>query len=65
MPVRPMPLTYKCPKCHWQATTSPKSDVIGPGDRYTECPRCHYATLEVAPASWLEVLVGQLKKPFG
>ena len=65
MPVRPQPMTYKCPNCGWKATTAPKSDVLEPGDYYSECPRCHFKELEVKRASMLEAAASQLPRPFG
>ena len=38
MPVRPSPMTYRCPSCGWSKTTAPKSDALLPGEFFTKCP---------------------------
>ena len=40
MPIRPRPITYRCPKCQWSKTIQPRSDARMPGDRVDTCPRC-------------------------
>ncbi len=63
MPVRPKPMSYKCPNCNWQITTHPNSDALAPGDYYDECPHCQCKELEVAQASWMEVIRKQFRGP--
>ena len=47
MPIRPLPQTFYCPKCGWQKTTAPLSDALGPGDFYTQCPKCGAEKIEI------------------
>ena len=47
MPVRPLPKTYVCSKCGWKKTVQPRSDALGPGDVFLECPRCGNDKLDV------------------
>lgn len=61
MPIRPQPQTFYCPKCGWQKTTAPLSDALGPGDVYTECPKCGNREIEVRQAGVLEKIVSSLK----
>ncbi len=50
MPIRPAPMYYTCPACHWSKTVAPRSDALGPGDFYSACPQCHHSPLESGPA---------------
>jgi hypothetical protein len=67
MAVRPSPLTYRCPGCHWSRTVTPRSDVLIPGiDHLRACPDCGHCPLETRAAGtgWgaLADLVGQISR---
>lgn len=52
MPVRPRPITYRCPACHWSKTVAPCSDALLPGiDHFSVCPACGHHPLETQAAS--------------
>jgi len=61
MPIRPEPQTFLCPKCGWQKTTTPRSDVLMPGDIYAQCPKCGNTEIEVRQIGLLEKIVSSLK----
>ena len=64
MPVRPRPILYRCPICHWQQIFAPASDVLFqvPWD---ECPKCGDKNLECRPAGTLETLRQQIGQAIG
>lgn len=67
MAVRPPPLTYRCPACHWSRTVAPRSDALISGiDHFRACPDCGHSPLETRAAgtSWgaLADLVGQISR---
>ena len=62
MPIPPPPTTYRCPKCHWQKTTTPRSDALAPGDIYTHCPLCRHQPLETRKPDFLELALAKLKQ---
>lgn len=49
MPVRPLPVTYHCPACHWSRTVAPHSDALIPGcDYFHTCPACCHRPFKTA-----------------
>lgn len=52
--IKPQPMKFTCLSCNWQQTTYPKSDVLGPGDYFSACPKCGNAKLEITAASSLK-----------
>ena len=50
MPIHPTPMHYRCPACGWSKTVAPRSDALGPGDFYSDCPQCQHSPLQVQPA---------------
>jgi hypothetical protein len=67
MAVRPPPVTYRCPACHWSRTVAPRSDAMIPGlDHFRACPACGHSPLETRAASggWgaLAELADQIKR---
>lgn len=46
MPIRPPPITYRCPECGWYKTVHPRSDVLTPREILLgRCPRCGHQHL--------------------
>ena len=63
MPIAPSPMTYRCQKCGWSQTTTPKSDALMPGDYYDACPQCGDESLESSPADLVSaVVMGVVRK---
>jgi len=61
MPVRPRPFTFVCNECGWKKTVAPRSDCLGPGEWFDQCPKCGSKSLKMRTAGWWErVLVGEL-----
>lgn len=54
MPIAPVPRTYACTKCNWSKTVAPIGDALGPGDHFTECPKCGHEELKSRPADAME-----------
>lgn len=62
MPVPAPPSTFCCPKCGWQKTVVPKSDVLVSGHSWFEvCPECSHTPLEKAPASIVELMMAKMR----
>ena len=60
MPIRPHPVTYACPACHWSKTVAPRSDALMPGEFFSACPRCRHAPLDRKTASLAQATFGGL-----
>ena len=61
MPVRPPPLTYRCPACHWSRTVAPRSDALIAGiDHFRACPACGHGPLEMQAASAARATIVEL-----
>ena len=65
MPVRPAPITYTCPSCHWSKTVTPRSDALMPGEFFTSCPKCGHGYLETRNASVLGAAASLLERMAG
>ena len=50
MPIRPLPLEIRCPKCGWHQVWQAASDacVVPPIE---QCPHCAYSSLEARQVS--------------
>ncbi|PKN49387.1 MAG: hypothetical protein CVU58_03885 [Deltaproteobacteria bacterium HGW-Deltaproteobacteria-16] len=64
MPIRPMPVTYRCPSCGWSKTTAPKSDALLPGDFFTKCQRCGHSPLDICKASFIAGSLAEISRFF-
>jgi len=66
MPIKPQPLTLKCPKCHWSKCIEPKSDLadMSWGVAYSRCPKCGEQTQREEGCSALERVVSGVKQLF-
>lgn len=62
MPIRPEPQTFYCPKCGWQKTTAPRSDVLMPGDIYAQCPKCGNPEIEIRMGGLLTKMMSVFEK---
>lgn len=51
MPTPSTPLTFECPTCGWQKTTTPDSGVLRQDDFYTCCSHCGNRDLLVQKAT--------------
>lgn len=61
MAVRPPPLTYRCPACHWSRTVTPRSDALIPGiDHFRACPDCGHSPLETRAAGTARATIAEL-----
>jgi hypothetical protein len=65
MAVRPRPTTWYCTGCGWSKTVHPRSDALGPGDHFRNCPRCNRNGLEHRPATLAEHAIYTLKDVLG
>ena len=63
MPIRPPPMTFRCPSCGWKKTTHPKSDALIIGiDCFTCCPQCGREDILQECASLPETALERLKR---
>ena len=60
MPLRPAPMHYTCPACHWSKTVAPRSDALTPADYFSSCPACGHAALDAKAAGALQGEVAQV-----
>ena len=60
MPIRPQPVTYTCPACHWSKTVAPRSDALMPSEFFSACPSCRHAPLDRKTASFAQATLGDL-----
>ena len=60
MPIRPAPMHYRCPACHWSKTVAPRSDALTPADYFSSCPACGHAALDAKAAGALQGEVAQV-----
>ena len=60
MPLRPAPMHYTCPTCHWSKTVAPRSDALTPADYFSSCPACGHAALDAKAAGALQGEVAQV-----
>lgn len=49
--MRPAPMHYHYPACHWSKTIAPRNDALGPGDLHHACTRCGCKDLQVRDAN--------------
>lgn len=54
MPVRPPPITYRCPACEWSHTVVPRSDALAPDEIVEICPVCGSMEIEQRTATAFE-----------
>ena len=60
MPMPPRPFTFVCRKCSWKKTVAPRSDALGPGEWFKQCPKCRDEDVTMRPATPLEKLLAEL-----
>lgn len=60
MPIKPRPLTFVCRDCQWKKTVAPRSDALGVGEYFTQCPRCTSMAIKVFAAGFLDGLLAEL-----
>ena len=60
MPIRPRPFTFVCGECGWKKTVAPRSDALGPGEWFKQCPKCGSEALKRRAAGWVERTLAEL-----
>jgi len=61
MPIRPQPVSIRCPHCDWHAVWQPRSDALSHNDLPPErCPRCGTDELAADPAVPIDRLLSTL-----
>lgn len=60
MPIKPRPLTFVCGECGWKKTVAPRSDALGQGEWFQQCPKCRSEPLKIRAAGWVERTLVQL-----
>ena len=59
MPMKPRPFTYVCEECGWKKTVAPRSDALGPGEWFDQCPKCGSKALRMRAAGWFEGAIAE------
>jgi hypothetical protein len=49
-----------CRDCQWKKTVAPRSDALGAGEYFTQCPRCTSMAIKVFAAGFLDGLLAEL-----
>jgi Zn finger protein HypA/HybF involved in hydrogenase expression len=60
MPIKPRPFTFVCGECGWKKTVAPRSDALGAGECFKQCPKCGNEMFEIRAAGWVERTLAQL-----
>ena len=60
MPIKPRPFTFVCGECGWKKTVAPRSDVLGPGEWFMQCPKCGSEALKMRAVGWVERTLAEL-----
>lgn len=62
MPIRPQPVSVRCPHCGWHTIWQPGSDALSYDDLPPErCPHCGTDELVANPAGPIDRLLATLK----
>lgn len=61
MAIKPAPVLFTCPKCHWNKLFAPQSDALIESPP-SKCPKCGREDLEVKPAGLLDNLAASFGK---